>query len=706
MLASQAIVCITLILDIPIARQVLGFLYLIFLPGFILLRIFKLERLSTVETFLFSVGLSITFLLFIGLLTNEFGSIFISKPLSTEPLAIIITITFILMCILCCLKHKVDFKGIDFKGIVPKGLRTLTLVILYIFLPFLSAMGAMLLIAFKSNLLLILIIIAISLFFLFSVFSANFSHHPLAIVSIASALLLTTFLSSNYIYGFDIHLEYLIFNETKNISYWNRLMFLGWQRAEVYNSMLSITVLPTIFSNILNMEEISVFKILYPLIFSLVPLVLYQIYQMQWGKKVAFISAFFFMSNAVFFEFHANIKQMIAELFYVLLLLILLKKDLNEMSKWILLICFGFSLIVSYYTMNYLFLVIIFSIWLCAKIFAKNTKLTSLTVVLFFVLTFFWYTYVATGPIDHLTSILRNTFKGFFEEFFQAESRGSLVLYATGISSSPSFLHNIGRILHNITSLFIVIGFIRLLAKGRKEKIDPEYFLLIFVNMVLLLMCIILPNFTAALQMDRMYHTVLLVLSPLFLLGGKTFFGSILKIFPSKKEKKRESYSLILILILLVTFFLFQTGFVYEITGDPVPSSISLSKYRIDAYTHTMLGLVHENDFFGAMWLSKYGNIKYVQIYSDVKSKFQVLTDTIVDVNNRVNVLSNRTVFANPSYIYLSRYNTITGILLYDTMHQINIQYNISEIYVFNNAMVFNNKLYSNGACEIYYYAR
>jgi uncharacterized membrane protein len=238
-----------------------------------------------------------------------------------------------------------------------------------------------------------------------------------------------------------------------------------------------------------------------------------------------------------------------------------------------------------------------------------------------------------------------------------------------------------------------------------KEKVDPEYSLLVSINMAILLMCIIIPRFSLMLQMDRMYHVALLFLSPLFVVGGKTFFESTFKILPLKKEKVKETYSLILILTVLVTFFLFQTGFVYEIAKDPVPSSIPLSKYRMDDYTQTMAGLVNENDFFGAIWLSKYGDIKYTQIYSDVKAKGQVLTSSLVDVNNSIIVLSNSTVFTNPSYIYLSRYNTITGILLYDTSYPIRIQYNISEIYIFNSTTVFNNKLYSNGACEIYYHA-
>jgi uncharacterized membrane protein len=413
------------------------------------------------------------------------------------------------------------------------------------------------------------------------------------------------------------------------------------------------------------------------------------------------------MSNSAFFDFRANAKQFIAEFFFLLTFLVLLRKEINQRSKWLILICFYFALVVSYYTLNYLFLLLILFTWLCGKIFMKNEnkKVNSVMVIFFFVLTFLWYIYVSGGVFDRLAVIIINDLKAMFEDIFSVQSISPFVKSAIGAVNPPSFIHQIGRIIFDVTAFFILIGFIKFIVDRKKQKFDPEYFLLLSVNTAILLTCVIIPMFSLMLQMDRMYHVTLLFISPLFVIGGRAFFEGVFKILHVKKEKKRETCSLILTLAVLVTFFLFQTGFVYEVTKDPVPSSISLSKYRMDEYTKRTLGLVDENDFFGATWLSEYGNLKYARVYSDVKSKTQVLTDSLIDVNDSVSVLSNTTVFANPSYLYLGRYNTMTGILLYNVMYPNNIRYNISEIYIFNRAVVFNNKLYSNGACEIYYYA-
>ena len=46
-------------LQIPILRQLIGFIYLTFIPGIIILRILKLHKLGNIETVLYTVGLSI-----------------------------------------------------------------------------------------------------------------------------------------------------------------------------------------------------------------------------------------------------------------------------------------------------------------------------------------------------------------------------------------------------------------------------------------------------------------------------------------------------------------------------------------------------------------------------------------------------------------------------------------------------------------------
>ena len=79
-------------LDIPVARQVIGFLFLTFLPGYALLRLFKFE-FGKVSIVLFSMGLSLVFLMISSFFTNLiFTSIGVSGPLAPIPLLIIVNL--------------------------------------------------------------------------------------------------------------------------------------------------------------------------------------------------------------------------------------------------------------------------------------------------------------------------------------------------------------------------------------------------------------------------------------------------------------------------------------------------------------------------------------------------------------------------------------------------------------------------------------
>lgn len=57
--------------QIPLFRQAIGLpFYLFFIPGYLILRILNLTRLNNLESLLLSIGLSVSTLMFVGLLIN------------------------------------------------------------------------------------------------------------------------------------------------------------------------------------------------------------------------------------------------------------------------------------------------------------------------------------------------------------------------------------------------------------------------------------------------------------------------------------------------------------------------------------------------------------------------------------------------------------------------------------------------------------
>lgn len=67
----QVIMYFSLFLNFTLIREVIGIFYLTFIPGAILVKILKLD-FRTVEFIVFSVGFSVAFLMFAGLLINQF----------------------------------------------------------------------------------------------------------------------------------------------------------------------------------------------------------------------------------------------------------------------------------------------------------------------------------------------------------------------------------------------------------------------------------------------------------------------------------------------------------------------------------------------------------------------------------------------------------------------------------------------------------
>ena len=61
---------LAIFLDIPVLRQVLGFLFFTIIPGLLILYILKLNKLGLTAGIVLSVGLSIAFLMLAGLLLN------------------------------------------------------------------------------------------------------------------------------------------------------------------------------------------------------------------------------------------------------------------------------------------------------------------------------------------------------------------------------------------------------------------------------------------------------------------------------------------------------------------------------------------------------------------------------------------------------------------------------------------------------------
>jgi len=502
------------------------------------------------------------------------------------------------------------------------------------------------------------------------------------------AILFATWLTTNYIIGYDSNLELYSFKLTDNALIWNWTR--SYEEIDKGTTMLSVTVLPTIYSKILNLDATWVFKIIYPLLASFVPLGLYQLYSARTRKEIAFLGTFFFISNAL--DGLGSIKQWIASIFYVLLFFIIFSDKISLSKRRILFVIFAGALVVSHYTLSYIFLFIIFLMWVIPFILKRTTKVTLSYILIFFSITFAWYLFTTEATVFDATIQVADTInRNLNREFFNPESRGPTVMTGLGLIGPPTYIHLISRVLFYLTIFLITVGFLAVVMKFKNMNLNLEYFIVVSCNMTLLATTIIVPNFAESFGMRRFYRMSLVFLAPLCILGGEEMLTNMHKFRIWRLHKKWSA--LILMSAILVPYFLFQAGFVYEVTK--VESwSIPLSRYRMSP-TEVSERILYEPEIFGAVWLSTY-TYSSSAVYADSVSRHRALTSYgLIDYGRFVRLYNTTTTIEPQDLIYLRRLNTVNGIMAgyYEPY------WNTTDISFLLNTQ---SKIYSNGECNIY----
>jgi uncharacterized membrane protein len=687
MLCLQFVALALIFFDVPIAKQVVVFLYLTFVPGLVLLKLLKLNEFTTLETILFSMGLSIGFLMIVGLLINEFCFIFsVSEPLTLTFLTVPLNIFILLATIFACLKGgNNSFLKISFK-FHPS-------IIGLIILPILSILGSIYMNVYRNNSLLLLMIVAIALLLITGVFSKKLLPprlYPLALLLIAVSLLFHSSFVSNYIfpYGSDSSLEFFVFKSTLNKSFWdlNNPLSRDVHFGRFY-SMLSITIFPTIYSILLKIDPTWIFKVIYPLIFSFLPLGLYELWRKYIGEKRAYIAAFFFISYETFYtEMIGLNRQMIAELFFVLLLLAILNEKIRGINKMVCFVIFSFGLITSHYGLSLIFLFFIFSTFIYSFLTKKASRnITSAMVILFITLMFSWYIYTNYSAVFESILEFGNYVYNQLGDFFNPSSREPEVLRGLGLESPPTVWHAISRAFAYITEFLIVAGFVGVSLKKTGIRFDKDYFILTVSAMVLLAAIIIVPGLGGTMNSTRFYHILLFFLAPLCVVGAEF----LLKLFKQHSELLISSF----LLLVLVPYFLFQTCFIFEVVGCR-SYSVPISGYRLDAFTlYGLRGYMDAYSVYGAQWLAKNVNASNSELYADVSTRGHVLTAYGMFYSGYVNQLSNVTIVQYGGIIYLSRLNVIDRLIPSNRF-----LWNSSEL-----SSIFDdlNLIYANGGSEV-----
>lgn len=684
-------------LTIPLLRPLIGFIYLTFIPGALILRNLKIKNITGLESILYMIGISLSTLMFIGFAINTIYPILgILKPLSLE--SILIT-TSALVFFLSILSYVRD-EGVSKKEYL--HIKNIKLIVLLMIMPFLAIIGSYLMNFYNIYSLTFILLIIISLISILSLskkFDTNI--YPLTIFIISISLLYHTSLISMHITGWDINVEYYLANLVIKNSYWNMSIVSD------YNSMLSVVMLGPIYSTICKISITWVFKIIYPFFFSFVPLGLYFIIKKYTSPKVAFLSVFYFMAGYMFYgEMIQLARQEIAELFFILLILLMISDNLDKIKRSFLFIVFGISLIVSHYGLAYIymfyvsasviFLFLIMSLKnyrlpyeLESKI--KNIELNELTLttnfaLLFIVFGIMWYIYTSeASSFESLVNVFNRMITNVFTELLSPDSVQGLSI---ATSNENLIFHQLTKYLFLVSQFLIFIGATTILSKKTNFKI--EYKLWALLSLLLAILGLILPYFSNSLQTSRFFQITLLLLSPFFVLGTMKLFEIISKVTKFKIEK---DVILKLTAIFLIFFFLFNSGIVYKINNEIQPSMSLISLDKSFDYA-----IFNDEEHASAIWLSNYNMNK--NIYSD-KFRVLLLAGFISPENRKQFNEYNYNETPNGSFIYLGSLNVQKNQISVNTYN--NSAYGEIDYIDIENLWNKDNLIYDNGGSKLIY---
>jgi uncharacterized membrane protein len=737
--AIIALVAISVLYDIPVLRQLAGFGFLTFIPGFLILTALKTRRLGPVEKIVLSVGLSVAFSMIFGLIINAISlAVGYNRPLATLPLLISFSIAGMVLAIAAYLTNRNSTFSFTTPGLT---VREKLWLIVPSFLPLLSIVGMRFMNTKGNNLILMVLLLMIPAFILLVALlhkKAPERLYPAFIFLAGISVLILVGLRGNHVTGSDSLESYYVFRTTLDNQYWQITT------PSLVQSCLSISILPAVYQAFLNINPEFLFKILYFLLFSISPLIIYSIARKYIGSLNAFLATFFFMSQFAFIWAAALCQTIIAILFFSLAIMVLFQDGLGEFTRRLFFIIFAVACVFSHYSTSYIFLILLFLTWVITQIIywiqrglakystraktpdnkntydttspegeaakggAKGTrkaggniphtrlnkKIHISIIFIVFVMVFFWNAQITSLSFHTVVSIINQVITHLHSSFL-LEVKGAEVIGAFGFSELPAIPQKLLLIFSWVSIAFIAIGGIIIAIRYRSTvdytdskhvkldllstKFEMEYFSLIAACGIVLAAFVTLPYVSLTYGMQRVYFQSLVVASPCFIIGG-IMISRLVKIKP-----------LVMILAVSIPLFMCISGTMYQFFK--VPASLSLNSSGTE-YEHLYIS---DSESYAAQWLADNRDAS-MPVYTDYGLGPRILASQgQIPMNNvQITLIAKYRMGENvDGYVYLFYPQVVKGeapLTSYAKM----------DIAAFPDKLAVKNKIFTTGFTEIY----
>ena len=369
------------LLEVPVLRPLLTIMFLLFVPGILIVIITLNREVPFLNWIIYSAGLSLILTMALGVAASTIGvMVGINRPIST---GWILFLYGLIICFLTAIIYGTpDISEHTFSIPVTRELLNLKTWAFLLFIPISTVLGVMIINYRQSNFFLIVVLVGISLIpFAVSFGMLSRNTLPLLVFSIALSLLYHNTLWSKS-YPIEIWMGYF----TKNRGYWLASIAPRSQYPKIMGagqeSVLSDGIVFPVYAVVSDISFMTQLEVINPLFVVLIPLTTFAIARTYLGPRDAFLTTLFLIFSFRFYEQHYPnaARDVSATIFISMLGLITADRNISSKQRGALSIVFITGVIVTHYGTAYILLFIfIFSVVAKYALRKANIKLYSQT---------------------------------------------------------------------------------------------------------------------------------------------------------------------------------------------------------------------------------------------------------------------------------------------------------------------------------------
>lgn len=524
--------------------------FILLYPAKYILSLVNLKTHSFAIMALLCVAAGLAVIEFLGMTISLVGSMFDIALFTRESVLVVVTVTVFLFMIVS--------RDIKLPSIKVEQANYLYFAILLVTV---GSLGSILMTQYQNNMVNLVFwgMVLIASLILVMEKGLTLQSKMIMIFAISLSCLLNITLISNFLTGWDIFYEYSVGNMTISQGVWN--IDLGSN----VNAMLSIAVLAPAISWIGNIDLLWVLKLVYPVIYALVPVGVFIFASRMTNQTAGVIGALLFiLIQGFLFEMPSIARQEIAELFLITILMVAMLDDFSNYQKASLGILFGFGLITSHYATTLLFIGLLTLYYIVRLVFRAKDKpiFNGYHLLTLIVMELTWLLYIGSkGVLGSVLEVVDSIYSAVVNEFSITSS-----VVANRVNAPASTIHQLGKAIFILVIVVTALGILARLYKKRKNV--DNYTALLVAFGVLMVIALTASNFLVLFSDIRMISLLLIVLGVMFYYGLSWILS--LPLLRTQKNKV-----LFIAAALIAVYLIFNSGLAYQLTNDG-PTSIAL----------------------------------------------------------------------------------------------------------------------------------